>query len=74
MKVGACYAEDLDTWSGVLMIAAMAILLLPILAVPLIFGGLRAKRLKAKVYPELIKVDFPPLHSLFYPLMLPCNQ
>ena len=40
------------------MIAAMAILLLPILAVPLIFGGLRAKRLKAKVYPELIKVDF----------------
>lgn len=41
------------------MIAAMAILLLPILAVPLIFGGLRAKRLKAKVYPELIKVGFP---------------
>ena len=51
-----CSIEDLDTWSGVLMVAAMAILLLPILAVPLVFGGTRAKKLKAKIYPELLKV------------------
>ena len=50
-------AGDLDIWSGILMIAAVAILLLPLLAVPFIFGGFKAKQRKSRLDPELLKVD-----------------
>ena len=49
-------AGDLDIWSGILMIAAVAILLLPLLAVPFIFGGFKAKQRKPRLDPELLKV------------------
>lgn len=48
-------AGDIDIWSGILMIAAVAILLLPLLAIPFIFGGFKAKKLKPKLSPELLK-------------------
>lgn len=51
-------AGDIDIWSGILMIAAVAILLLPLLAIPFIFGGFKAKKLKPKLSPELLKVGF----------------
>ena len=50
-------AGDLDIWSGILMIAAVAILLLPLLAVPFIFGGFKAKQRKPRLDPELLKVQ-----------------
>ena len=49
-------AENLDIWSGILMIAAVAILLLPVLAIPFIFGGIKAKRFKHRLSPDLLKV------------------
>lgn len=49
-------AGDLDIWSGILMIAAVAILLLPLMAIPFIFGGFKAKRQKSRLNPELVKV------------------
>lgn len=52
-------AGDLDIWSGILMIAAVAILLLPLLAVPFIFGGFKAKQRKSRLDPELLKVGNP---------------
>jgi hypothetical protein len=54
-------AGDIDIWSGILMIAAVAILLLPLLAIPFIFGGFKAKKLKPKLSPELLKVSLPSL-------------
>lgn len=51
-------AENIDLWTGVLMIAAIAILLLPVLAVPFIFGGVRAKRAKHRLSPDLVKARF----------------
>lgn len=38
--------ERLDFWTGVLTSSAAGILLLPVLAIPLIFGGLRSRRLR----------------------------
>ncbi|KAK9831891.1 hypothetical protein WJX81_006335 [Elliptochloris bilobata] len=38
--------ESLDFWAGVLTSSAAGILLLPVLAIPLIFGGLRSRRLR----------------------------
>ncbi len=38
--------ERLDFWAGVLTSSAAGILLLPVLAIPLIFGGLRSRRLR----------------------------
>lgn len=35
----------IEFWGGVLIVSAVAILILPILAVPFIFGGIRAKPL-----------------------------
>jgi hypothetical protein len=39
-------SEDFDTWDGVLMTGANVALLFPILAIPIIFGGLRSRRLR----------------------------
>lgn len=39
-------SEDFDTWDGVLMTGANIVLLFPILAIPMIFGGLRSRRLR----------------------------
>lgn len=39
-------SEDFDTWDGVLMTGANVALLFPILAIPMIFGGLRSRRLR----------------------------
>ena len=36
-------SEDFDTWDGVLMTGANIVLLFPILAIPMIFGGLRSR-------------------------------
>lgn len=49
-------AEHIDLWTGILMIAAIAVLLLPVLAIPFIFGGIRAKRMKYRLSPDLVKV------------------
>ncbi|KAK9818432.1 hypothetical protein WJX72_012528 [[Myrmecia] bisecta] len=38
-------SATLDYWAGVLMTSAVAVLLLPVLSVPFIFGGLRSRRL-----------------------------
>ena len=72
MIAAARNAEDIDIWTGVLMIAAVAILLLPLLAIPFIFGGFKAKKLRPKLSPALIKV---PLSSAWLPTAqrpLPC--
>ena len=49
----------IDFWAGVLIVTAVAILILPILSIPFIFGGLVAKPLardrmnfRAKVLPQ----------------------
>ncbi len=39
-------SEDFDTWDGVLMTGANVALLFPVLAIPIIFGGLRSRRLR----------------------------
>ena len=39
-------SEDFDTWDGVLMTGANVALLFPVLAIPMIFGGLRSRRLR----------------------------
>ena len=38
-------SQSLGFWTGVLMTAAVAVLIMPILAIPFIFGGLTAKPL-----------------------------
>ena len=58
-------AGNLDIWSGILMIAAVAILLLPLLAIPFIFGGFKAKKIKSRLNPELLKVYGNPVWSFF---------
>lgn len=39
-------SEGFDFWGGVLMTGANATLLFPMLAIPIIFGGLRSRRLR----------------------------
>ena len=46
-------SEGFDVWGGVLMCGANAALLIPVLAVPLIFGGLRSRRLRDLSPPEV---------------------
>ena len=46
-------SEGFDFWGGVLMTGANAALLIPVLAVPLIFGGLRSRRLRDLAPPEV---------------------
>ena len=50
-------SEDFDTWDGVLMTGANVALLFPVLAIPMIFGGLRSRRLR-DLSPALL-VSFP---------------
>lgn len=47
-------SEGFDFWGGVLMTGANAALLIPMLAVPLIFGGLRSRRLRDLAPPEVL--------------------
>ena len=50
-------SEGFDFWGGVLMCGANAALLIPMLAVPLIFGGMRSRRLRDLSPPQVL----PPL-------------
>ncbi|CAL5227480.1 g10457 [Coccomyxa viridis] len=52
-------SEDFDTWDGVLMTGANVALLFPVLAIPIIFGGLRSRRLR-DLTPALMDTDCPP--------------
>ncbi|CAK0754435.1 hypothetical protein CVIRNUC_002297 [Coccomyxa viridis] len=52
-------SEDFDTWDGVLMTGANIVLLFPILAIPMIFGGLRSRRLR-DLSPLVKAEDCPP--------------
>ncbi|KAK9916344.1 hypothetical protein WJX75_001567 [Coccomyxa subellipsoidea] len=45
-------SEGFDFWGGVLMTGANATLLFPMLAIPIIFGGLRSRRLRDLSPPE----------------------
>lgn len=55
-------SEDFDTWDGVLMTGANVALLFPILAIPIIFGGLRSRRLRdLSPTPEVIPRRTPAL-------------
>lgn len=46
-------SEGFDFWGGVLMTGANATLLFPMLAIPIIFGGLRSRRLRDLSPPEV---------------------
>ncbi len=39
-------ASEINFWTGVLMTSAVAVLMLPVMAIPFIFGGPRAKQLQ----------------------------
>ncbi len=57
-------SEGFDFWGGVLMTGANATLLFPMLAIPIIFGGLRSRRLRDLSPPEEPVVGTP-AHTKF---------
>ncbi len=56
-------SEGFDFWGGVLMCGANATLLIPMLAVPMIFGGLRSRRLR-DLSPPQVRPGLPPAQPL----------
>lgn len=56
----------IDFWAGVLIVAAVAILILPILAIPFIFGGIVARPLATdrKNFRAKVQQHLPVLHLL----------
>ena len=53
-------SQSLGFWTGVLMTAAVGILIMPILAIPFIFGGLTAKPLALESNAPVRKVSRSP--------------
>jgi hypothetical protein len=59
-------AGRMDFWAGVLVVSAVAVLLLPILAIPFIFGGISARPLVLDGLPApQAKPSFCPFHTQF---------
>ncbi len=52
---GLAGVQDINFWTGVLMTSAVAVLLLPVMAIPFIFGGPRAMQLNIKSHHKPVR-------------------